>query len=120
MRRWRECCAAVTLGLAFSVLTVACALVEPPPLPSGTVTFQVEVRNASRDRVELVVETDTGALDGSVRPASVAPGSSAGVTLSVPIDQTWELSVGGWNSDGDRFGSTIKGVGIRSVARPEL
>ena len=105
----------VTLSLAMSVLVAACALVELPPLPSGTVTFQVEVRNASRDLVELVVETEAGEPDGSVQPASVAPGSSADVTLSVPIDETWTLSVGGWKRDGDRFGSTIEGWAIEAL-----
>ena len=104
----------VTLGLALFLLAAGCALIEPPP-PPGTVKFQVEVRNASRDRYELVVETDGRAVDGSVQPASVAPGSSASVTLSVPIDQTWELFAGGWNSDGDRFGSTIEGWAVEAL-----
>ena len=104
----------VTLGLVLSVLAAACALVEPPP-PPGTVMFQVEVRNASRDRYELEVSTDAGVLPGAVQPASVAPGSSAAVTLSVPIDQTWELFASGWNSDGDRFGSTIAGWAVEAL-----
>jgi hypothetical protein len=88
----------VTLGLALFVLATACALVEPPPT-AGTVRLQVEVRNASTDLVELVVRTDAGELPGAVQPASVAPGSSADVFISVPIDRAWTLNVepAGWS-----------------------
>ena len=82
----------VTLGLAMSVLAVACALVEPPAT-ARTLTVRVEVRNASTDLVELVVRTDTGELPGAVQPASVAPGPSADVLLSVPTDRAWTLDV---------------------------
>jgi hypothetical protein len=82
----------ITLGLAMSVLATACALVETPPT-AGTVRLQVEVRNASTVLVELVVSTDTGELPGSVQPASVAPGPSADVVLSVPTDHAWTLDV---------------------------
>ena len=82
----------VTLGLAMSVLAIACALVEAPAT-AGTVTVQVEVRNASIDLVELVVRTDTGQLPGAVQPASVAPGRSADVLLSVPTNRAWTLDV---------------------------
>lgn len=82
----------VTLGLAMSVLAIACALVETAPT-ARTVRLQVEVRNASTELVELVVRTDTSELPGAVQPASVAPGPSADVLLSVPTDQAWTLIV---------------------------
>jgi hypothetical protein len=94
----------VTLGLAMSVLSAACALVEPP-VTAGTATVQVEVRNASRDLVELVVNTDTGERPGAVQPASVAPGSSTDVFLSIPSDQAWTLDVEpfGWSIESWAF-----------------
>ena len=77
---------AVTLGFAISVLVAACALVEQPP-PPGTRVIQAEVRNLSKQSLELLVRASPteGALPGAVRPSSVPPGSAALVTLFVPV-----------------------------------
>ena len=61
----------VTLSVALSVLAAGCALDSPP---AGSVLFRVQIRNASMDRVELAVGSDTGDIPGAVQPASVAPG----------------------------------------------
>ena len=97
----------VTLGVALSILFAACALVEPPP-QADTNMFHAEVRNQSRDLLELMVETDRP-LPGAAQPASVAPGTIADVTFNVPIDEEWSLFITGVDRDGDPYGSSIEG-----------
>ena len=85
----------VTLSLAMSVLAVACALVEPPP-PPGTRSFQIEVRNATTNTVELMVATPAGVLEGGAQPAALPAGpSTSKVSLYVPITGAWGLTVNG-------------------------
>ena len=85
---------AVTLMLAVSALSAACALVEQPP-PPGTREFQAEVRNLSPRPLELLVQISPteGALPGAVRPSSVPPESTAIVTFFVPVAGEWSILI---------------------------
>ena len=85
----------VTLGLALSVLVMACALVEPP-VPFGTRPFQAHVRNPRPVPAELSITTADGVLEGAVQwPASVAAFSEANLTFHVPTQGAWEFAVNG-------------------------
>ena len=88
----------VTLGLVLCILAAACALVEQP----GE-TRMVQVRTVGA--VELTVTTPTGVLPGAVDPASLPAGSMTNVTLHVPIDENWAITV---NGSPDVLGSTIE------------
>ena len=56
---------------------------------------QSQVRNRTLESVELSVTTPTGVLPGAVQPVSVPAGSTANVTLYVPISGEWALAVNG-------------------------
>ena len=103
----------VTLSVALSVLAAGCALDSPP---AGSVLFRVQIRNASMDRVELAVGSDTGDIPGAVQPASVAPGGIADVTFAVPIDEEWWLNLSGPNRDPNDFRSVIEGSSVQGLA----
>ena len=83
----------VTLGVVFSVLAAACALVEPP-VPAGTVTVQGEVRN-DRGPVELEMTTPAGVVPGAVQPASLPADSTTQVTFHLPTTGEWTITVNG-------------------------
>ena len=82
----------ITLGVALSLLAVACALVEQP-VPPGTTPFRVEVQN-DRGPVELSVTTPAGTISGAVQPASLPAGSTS-VTIYLPRTGEWAIAVNG-------------------------
>ena len=84
----------VTLGVALSVLATACAVVEQP-VPVETVTFQAQVRNASRRPLELTVTTPAGVLAGAVQPALLPAGSTTNVTFYVPAGLDYAINAAG-------------------------
>jgi len=99
----------VTLGLAFSLLAGACALVEAP-VPAGTFNVSGEIRNLRPRRVELEVRTPAGVLPGAVQPASLPAGpSTANVMYHLPITGEWWIAVNGdpFVASGD-FGAEIR------------
>ena len=106
----------VTLGLAWSVLVAACALVEPPPPlpPAGTIPLQVQVQNMRGEPAELTVRTSDGVLAGAVQPATLPGNSTIDVTLYAPPGE-WSIRVNG-SSLGPR-GNDLVGV-IRTGCFP--
>lgn len=103
----------VTLGVALSILTAACALIEPP-VPAGTYPMEAEVRNNSPRPVEFTVVRAVGgalpganAIAGAVQPASVPAGpSSSKVIFYLPIDGQWLIRIPDWGEiEGKDFGS---------------
>ena len=102
----------VTLGLVLSVLAAACALVEPPPLPSGTRSFQAQVRNLRPGQVKLSIKTSAGGVAGTVVPDAVVPewlpaGSTTNVTFYVPIEGEWWIDFNGEPGPGSELAPNI-------------
>lgn len=84
---------AVTLSLAVSLLSAACALVEPPP-PPGTYAVQMEVRNEWPDSVPFTVYFGGQPRRDAVRPPSVPGGPSrTAVTFYLPLADDWEIAI---------------------------
>lgn len=105
----------VTLGIAWSLMASACALVEPP-VPPGTYPVEAEVRNSSARPVEFtVVRAAGGALPGgnqitgAVQPASVPAGASGTkVIFHLPTDGQWLINIPGWGEiEGKDFDSFL-------------
>ena len=84
----------VTLGLALSVLSVGCALVEAPP-PPGTRKVDARVENTAAVPVELAVTTPTGVLQGAVQPTSLQARAVGNVTFYLPPGEDWWITVNG-------------------------
>lgn len=85
----------LTLGIALSILAAACALTEPP-LPPGTVTLQIQVRNQSDEPLgELGVKVRGGVLPNAAQPPWVPANSATMVTFFVPVSDEWWLAVDG-------------------------
>jgi hypothetical protein len=86
----------VILGIALSVLTAACALVEPPP--PGTYMIQAVVRNESLRPTEFTVSLPGGrVLQGAVQPPSVPAGPSiTNMTIRLPLDGQWQIDIPEW------------------------
>ena len=104
----------VTLGVALSVLATACALDSPP---AGSALFRVQIRNASMDRVELAVGSDTGDIPGGVQPASVGPRRNCRGNLRRPNRrEEWWLNLSGPNRDANDFRSVIEGSSVEGLA----
>ena len=84
----------VTLSLALSVLTAACALLPQPP-PAGTRPFQAQVRNMRPDQAVVTVSTPAGVLPSAVQPALLPAGSTTNVTFHVPLGGEWAIAING-------------------------
>lgn len=99
----------VSLGVALSLLTGACALVESPP-PPGTYLVQAVVRNNSQLATEFTVSLPGGrVLQGAVQPSSVPAGPSmTNMTIRLPLDGRWQIDIPQWGEiEGGDFGGFL-------------
>jgi hypothetical protein len=87
----------VTLGVALSVLTAACA-VFTEPVPAGTVPVNARITNNSGQEMPVSVVLPTGeSLPGAILPTSSIPAfSTMELTVYLPVGGDWRLKIGDW------------------------